>query len=79
MLIEVADSSMEYDQVQKLPRYARAGISEVWLVDVAQHQIEQHARPADENFLDKRTWTDGETLVAAAEQSFQIDLNQLFQ
>ncbi|MBX2997547.1 MAG: Uma2 family endonuclease [Caldilineaceae bacterium] len=34
LLIAVADSSLETDQAVKLPIYARAGIPEVWLVDV---------------------------------------------
>ena len=31
LLIEVADSSLDYDRNDKLARYARAGIPEVWL------------------------------------------------
>ena len=31
LVIEVADSSADYDRNEKLPRYARAGIPEVWL------------------------------------------------
>ena len=34
LLIEVADSSLQYDQAVKLPLYARAGVREVWLVDL---------------------------------------------
>jgi hypothetical protein len=30
----VADTSLHYDQHVKLPRYAGAGIAEVWIVDV---------------------------------------------
>ncbi len=35
LLIEVADSSLRYDREVKIPRYARAGVPEVWLVDLA--------------------------------------------
>jgi len=34
MVIEVAETSVRYDRDKKLPLYARAGIPEVWLVDL---------------------------------------------
>jgi Uma2 family endonuclease len=34
LVIEVADTSLPYDRNQKLPRYALAGIPEVWIVDL---------------------------------------------
>ncbi len=34
LLIEVADSSLDYDRNVKVPLYARAGVPEVWLVDL---------------------------------------------
>jgi len=34
LIIEVADTSLQYDRAIKIPLYARHGISEVWLVDL---------------------------------------------
>ena len=34
LVIEVADSSLRYDRLEKVPRYGKAGIPEAWLVDV---------------------------------------------
>jgi len=34
LVIEVADSTLEYDRDEKIPRYAQMRIPEVWLVDV---------------------------------------------
>src|SRR5215467_4594877 len=34
LLIEIADSSLEYDRDMKAPIYAKAGIPEYWLVDL---------------------------------------------
>jgi len=45
LVVEVADSSLAYDRDVKLPRYARAGISEVWLVDLAGRRLLIHRRP----------------------------------
>lgn len=46
LLIEVADTSLTYDREVKLPRYARAGIPEVWLVDLGGRRLGIHRRPA---------------------------------
>ena len=34
LLIEVSDTTLRYDRTIKLPRYARAGIREVWIVNL---------------------------------------------
>lgn len=46
LLIEVADTSLTYDREVKLPRYARAGIPEVWLVDLSGRRLSIHRRAA---------------------------------
>lgn len=47
LLIEVADSSRDYDRKVKLPLYAAAGIAEVWLVDLVAETIERYTEPRD--------------------------------
>jgi Uma2 family endonuclease len=44
-IIEVMDSSAGYDRGVKLGLYARAGVAEVWLVDLNKAWIEVHRRP----------------------------------
>ena len=46
LLIEVADTTLRYDRGTKLPLYARAGIPEVWIVDVQGSGIEMHRDPS---------------------------------
>jgi Uma2 family endonuclease len=46
LLIEVADTSLAYDRDVKLPRYARAGIPEAWLVDLGGRRLTIYRRPA---------------------------------
>lgn len=49
-MIEVADSSREYDRTTKLPRYAAAGIPEAWLVDLANEVIERYSEPRNRHY-----------------------------
>ncbi len=40
LLIEVADSSLKLDRKVKLPLYASAGVPEVWIINLADQQVE---------------------------------------
>jgi Uma2 family endonuclease len=45
LAIEVADSSLSYDTGTKLHAYARAGIPEIWIVDLTNDQILAYREP----------------------------------
>jgi Uma2 family endonuclease len=45
LIVEVADSSLERDREDKLPIYAKAGIVEVWIVNLPEQQIEIYRDP----------------------------------
>lgn len=66
LLIEVADSSLDYDRHEKLPRYAAAGIPEVWIVDVDEnrHVIEQYAAPWDGEYTINNSLAIGDIIVS---------------
>jgi Uma2 family endonuclease len=46
LAIEVADRSRSYDRRIKVPLYARTGIAELWIIDLAAKAIDRHRRPA---------------------------------
>lgn len=48
LVIEVSDSSLEYDRSVKLPMYARAGVPETWIVDLRNPAVEKHTDPDPE-------------------------------
>jgi Uma2 family endonuclease len=54
LLIEVADSSRAFDRSVKVPLYARAGIPEVWVVDVIDQIVEVDRRPLRGAYADVR-------------------------
>lgn len=45
LVVEVSETSLSWDRNVKTPRYARAGIPEVWLVDPASGTLEIYADP----------------------------------
>ena len=50
LVIEVADSSLEYDRGEKLPLYAEAGIPEAWLFNLVANRIERHTEPGPKGY-----------------------------
>jgi Uma2 family endonuclease len=46
LLVEVADSSLDFDRMVKLELYARAGIQEVWIVDLTTDLVLVHRGPS---------------------------------
>jgi Uma2 family endonuclease len=50
LLIEVSDTTLAYDRGVKLPLYARAGIREVWIVDLTKEIIERHTDPSGSGY-----------------------------
>ncbi|NJO41081.1 MAG: Uma2 family endonuclease [Cyanobacteria bacterium CRU_2_1] len=45
LIIEVADSSLDYDREVKLPLYAEANISDYWLFNLPNHYLEAYSEP----------------------------------
>lgn len=50
LIIEVADTSVAYDRLEKMPRYAAAGIPEVWLLNALDKYIEQYSEPTPSGY-----------------------------
>lgn len=45
LVVEVADTSRAFDRTVKAPLYARAGVRELWVVDVIDAVVEVHSKP----------------------------------
>ena len=54
LVIEVADTSGEYDRAVKVPLYARAGIPEVWVIDLAARAVDVYRQPSPDGYQDHR-------------------------
>lgn len=50
LLVEVGDTTIEYDRQVKLPLYARYGIAEVWLVDLEAQVVNVYRIPGPEGY-----------------------------
>src|SRR5215471_2872941 len=62
LVIEVADTSLEYDRNVKLPLYARAGIAEALLVNLPEDRVEVYSQPVNGVYQIVRQLGQGESL-----------------
>ncbi len=75
LLVEAADSSLHYDRTVKLPLYARAGIAELWIVDLKRRALDAYREPAGGEYREKTEYRTGEVaLVLAPEIVVRLDL-----
>ena len=65
LLIEVADSTVEFDRRVKGPLYARNGIPEYWLVDLTREHVVVFREPDPEGYQSMRAHRRGESLTLA--------------
>jgi Uma2 family endonuclease len=55
LVIEVADTSADSDRDVKLPLYARAGIAEVWIVDLNAGVVDVYTLPSTDGYAGRRS------------------------
>ena len=77
-MIEVADTTTEFDRNEKLPRYAAVGVAETWLVNVADRCIEQYTQPRNGAYQIRRVRRQGDTLEAAVLPGLALPVAQIF-
>jgi Uma2 family endonuclease len=73
LLIEVADSTLRYDRGRKAPLYARHGIREFWLLNVADRELEVHRGPGELGYATRSVLRPGAAAFAEAFPDVSID------
>lgn len=77
LLVEVSDSTQEYDRGQKLPAYARAAVAEVWIVDLPGQIVEVYRAPRADGYGHARSFRRGEFLVPSAFADARIGVDEI--
>ena len=77
LLVEVADSSLLFDREEKLPLYARAGIPEIWLVDLIHDQLNVYTEPKDASYQAHQQFNRGETVSSAVRAMLRLSVDSI--
>jgi Uma2 family endonuclease len=77
LCIEVADASVGYDRSVKVPLYARSGLCEVWVTDLARSVLEVHRDPSPTGYRNVRRLRRGERIAPLAFADVELDVEAL--
>ena len=78
LLIEVAESSSSIDREVKIPLYAKAGIEEVWLIDLDGQRVEVYRSSSKNSYTEVQKLSKTQQLSPLAFPDVLFDLQQLF-
>ncbi len=76
LLVEIADTSLEYDMNKKVPLYARHGIPEVWVVDLTGRRVHVFRNPEDGKYRQADVHSTGR-IAPAAFPDAEIDVGAM--
>ena len=74
LVVEVADTSAAWDLRRKVPLYARAGVAEVWVVDLAAGAVHIYRAPAGGAYAEVGRLGPGDVLAPAAFPDAAVDV-----
>ena len=77
LLIEVAESSLDYDRGDKLAAYGKAGIQEYWLVNLTEQCVEVYREPHYTGYSGVTILHPGDTVSPGAFPDVKVALSEL--
>ena len=75
LLVEVSDSTVDFDRDVKVPNYARSGIQEVWLWDLEANCLEVYRFPTANGYTSVQRFERGEMVSPLAFPDFQVSVD----
>jgi Uma2 family endonuclease len=77
LIIEVAESSLDYDRQVKARIYAEFNVPEYWLVDVGAREVVRHTNPRGSAYETLRVFRSGESIAPERLPDVPIDADVL--
>jgi Uma2 family endonuclease len=79
LVIEVSDSTYNYDRKIKAPLYARAGVPELWIVDCQNRRVEIHADAKGDEYSNIIIADDSATLAPRLAENIKVRFADLWE
>ena len=77
LIVEVSDTSAEFDREVKMSMYAKAGIAESWLVPLADEWVEVYREPSPLGYKSMRRAVSGESAAPLAFPDVSLDVGEI--
>ena len=83
LVMEVADSSLTYDQDVKIPLYAKGGITDYWIFNLFDNYLEAYSEQYQDNqgrygYSNKRIFLSNEIITFTCFPDLYLDLAKVF-
>jgi Uma2 family endonuclease len=78
LVIEIADSSLQFDLKRKSAVYARAGVPEYWVIDVKKKVLVVHRSPTSSKYRSVKRLTELSAVSSSAVDGLVLDLREVF-
>jgi Uma2 family endonuclease len=78
-LVEVSDTTVEFDRTVKVPLYAQDGIAEVWIVDLKAGAVEVYREPKGDGYQQVQMFRRGDVIgfQAFIDTQFTVPVDQI--
>jgi Uma2 family endonuclease len=78
LVIEVADSTLNFDREIKLPLYAAAGISEYWIVNLIDNRLEIYRQPEGSIYANNQILTPPRSVPLPTFPELNLEISAIF-
>ncbi|NPA53773.1 MAG: Uma2 family endonuclease [Aquificae bacterium] len=75
LIVEVSDTTLEYDKEKKLPIYAKGNAKEVWIVNLKENFLEVYTQPSGKIFKNLKIYKKDEKVKIFDKE---INLSEIF-
>jgi Uma2 family endonuclease len=79
LVVEIAHTSLSFDLKVKAALYARAGVPEYWVLDVAGRRLLVHRNPQSGTYMDVAAYSEHESVSPLAAPQAQFRVADAFQ
>jgi Uma2 family endonuclease len=77
LLIEISHASIAFDRDRKVPLYGRAGITEVWILNLGEGVLEVYREPHFTGYASVKTYKSGQTISPALFRDVKLKVSEL--
>ena len=77
LLIEVSDSTLNFDRTRKMRLYAAYNIPEYWIINLLDNNLEVYRQPQDGDYLQTMQLKAGDTLNLISLPDLQIQVSAI--